>query len=167
MLAIRPGQRAGVSARVGNDLIERHTGDAALATELGPDYRKGLAGIARVVGEAGSTHPVRLFLSADTDDIRMLSRLMGGVEDCHRARAGGDDGSVRKTDPLALVLREELIADRPVCRLVLAPVGMDLASDIRGQAVRQAFHGLPHVRRWGWWYSIPLGKRKRGRGNWG
>jgi hypothetical protein len=49
----------------------------------------------------------------------------------HRTGARRDHLSVREADPPALILTEELIADSPVRRLVLAPVRMDLSGDLR------------------------------------
>jgi hypothetical protein len=68
---------------------------------------------------------------------------LGRVEHLHGAGAGRDHGAVGKGDPLALVLREEFVADSPVRRLVLAPVGMDLSGDFGGESVSQAFHRAP------------------------
>src|SRR5205823_2461221 len=42
---------------------------------------------------------------------------------------------------------EQLVADSPVPRLVLAPVGMDLSSDFGGECVSQARHRSPLLRR--------------------
>jgi hypothetical protein len=69
------------------------------------------------------------------------------VKHSNRAVAGSDHGTISEADPLALVLTEELTADSPVCRLVLAPVGINLSSDFGGQSVSQAFHWLPRVHR--------------------
>ncbi|MEO8498852.1 MAG: hypothetical protein ABI614_27640 [Planctomycetota bacterium] len=71
----------------------------------------------------------------------MLGHLMGGVKDDYRASAGGDDDAVGEADPLALVLTEELVADSPVRRLVLTPVGMDLASNCGGSPSAKLFIG--------------------------
>ena len=65
----------------------------------------------------------------------MLGRLVRGMKDDHRTGAGGNNHAIRKADPLTLVLTEELVADSPVCCLVLAPVGMNLSSDFGRQSV--------------------------------
>jgi hypothetical protein len=70
------------------------------------------------------------------------------VEHGNRAGTSRDHGTVSEADPLALVLTQELVADSPVRRLVLAPGGMDLLSDFGGQGVSQAFHKTPRVQRW-------------------
>jgi hypothetical protein len=69
----------------------------------------------------------------------------GRVEYLEGGLAGGKDGAVGKGNPLTLVWTEELVADRPVRRLVLAPVGVDLSGDLRGQRVGQALHQSPRL----------------------
>src|SRR4051794_15940708 len=74
---------------------------------------------------------------------------MGCMKNDDWASAGGDDRAVCKSDPLALVLTQEFVADSPVRCLVLAPIGMDLASNFGGQSVSQAFHRSPRRRKTG------------------
>src|SRR5438128_795634 len=88
----------------------------------------------------GSTHAVGLFFSPNTDYVGMLGRLMGSMKDRDGTRASSHDLATREPNPLTTVLTEELVADRPVCCLVLTPVRMDLLSNMRGQSVSQAFH---------------------------
>jgi hypothetical protein len=83
--------------------------------------------------------------SPDADHERMSLHHPRHVEHFERGLTGGDDGTVGKGNPLALILTEELVADSPVVRLVLAPVGMDLSSDFGGQLVGNAFHATPRV----------------------
>src|SRR5688500_14717174 len=84
LLAVCPRQRAGVSSRVKNDLIEHDSAATAATTKLCADHRQGFAGIGRVVGELGPTHPIWFILSPNTDDIGMLGCLMRGMEHNHR-----------------------------------------------------------------------------------
>jgi hypothetical protein len=116
-----------------------------METELSADHRKRFAGIVCVVGEQGSTHPVRLFLSPNTAYVGMLGRLMGRMKDRDGTRTGGHDLAGREPNPLITVLTQELVADRPVSCFVLTPLRMDLLSNLRGQSVSQAFHQRPRV----------------------
>jgi hypothetical protein len=84
------------------------------------------------VGKADTAHPNRLVFSADAGDKGVPSRRLGRVEHGNRAGARRDHGAIGKADPPALVLTEELVADSPIRRLVLAPVGVDLLSDFGG-----------------------------------
>ena len=52
------------------------------------------------------------------------------MEHGNRAGARRDHGAIGEPNPLALVLTEELVADSPVRGLVLAPVGVDVSSDL-------------------------------------
>src|SRR5438046_2408236 len=92
----------------------------------------------------------------DAGDKGITSRGLGRVEHGNRTGAGRKDGAVGKPDPLALVLTEELVADSPVRGLVLAPVGMDLPSDVRRQCVGQAIHRSPRVCCWAYADFIAL-----------
>jgi hypothetical protein len=66
----------------------------------------------------------------------MLGRLVRDMKDDHRTGAGGNDHAIREAHPLTTELTQELVADSPVCCLVLAPVGPDLSSDFGRQSVR-------------------------------
>jgi hypothetical protein len=94
-----------------------------------------------VVAEGRTPHAVRLLFSTDANHEGMLSRLMGGMEDHNRPGAAGDNPPIGKANPLPLVLRQKLVADSPIARLVLMPIWVDLSSDLRRQSVGQAFHG--------------------------
>src|SRR5437879_3493088 len=78
-------------------------------------------------------------LDRHTSDKRVAPRRFGRMENSHRAGSGGDHRAVDKTDPLTLILAEQFIAHGPILRLVLAPVGMDLAGDFRGKLVHNVF----------------------------
>ena len=51
--------------------------------------------------------------------------------------------AVGKTDPLVSVLIQELVADRPIGRLILTPVRVNLLADIRGQLVGDSVQLAP------------------------
>jgi hypothetical protein len=69
----------------------------------------------------------------------MPLRHAGHVDHLERGLAGSDGGAVGKHNPLALVLTEELVANGPVRRLVLAPVGMNLSGASGGSASAKLF----------------------------
>jgi hypothetical protein len=54
-----------------------------------------------------------------------------------RAPTGGDNLAIGERDPLVLVLAEKVIADGPVCSLILAPVRVHLAGNVGRKAVGQ------------------------------
>ena len=60
----------------------------------------------------------------------MPSRRLGGVKHGHGTAARRDHHAIGKADPLADVLIEKSVVDSPVCRLVFAPVGVDLPGDL-------------------------------------
>jgi hypothetical protein len=62
----------------------------------------------------------------------MPPRRLGRVKHGDRIAARRDDHAIGKADPLAAILIEKLAADAPLCRLVLATIGMDLPGDLRG-----------------------------------
>ena len=81
----------------------------------------------------------------DAGDKGVPSRGLGRVENGNRACARRDHGAIGKSDPLALVLTEELVANSPVRGLVLAPVGVDLSSDFGGAVRQPGFSSSPRV----------------------
>src|SRR5438128_1484897 len=75
----------------------------------------------------------------------MQSRRLGRVEHGHGTATRCQHLAIGKADPLASVLIEELVAHSPVGLLVLAPVGVNLPGDLRGQLIGNAFHETPRV----------------------
>jgi hypothetical protein len=75
----------------------------------------------------------------------MQSCLLGGVKHGHGTAASGNHLSIRKADPLAAVLIKKLIANSPICCLVLEPVGMDLPGNLCGKLVGNTLHVKPRT----------------------
>lgn len=71
----------------------------------------------------------------------MLCRSMSGVEHLDRAASRSNDRTIGKANPLVSILSDKFIAHRPILRLILAPFGMNLLSDLGRQAVGKALHG--------------------------
>src|SRR5205807_1499761 len=67
-----------------------------------------------LIGRLKTTNVARLLFLADADEEWMQARGFGCVEHGHRTRARCDDLAVGEPDPLALVLREQLVPARPV-----------------------------------------------------
>src|SRR5689334_13492129 len=63
------------------------------------------------------------------------------MENFHRALAKGNHLAVSKTNPLACVLRKQLVANGPIVCFILPPGGMDRAGDFRWQLIGNASHG--------------------------
>jgi len=71
-------------------------------------------------------------LLPDAGNIRVLARCLCLVKHFDGAGAGNDDAPISKADPLISVLAQQLVADGPIIRFVLAPVGMDLLFNLMG-----------------------------------
>src|SRR5262245_59228704 len=67
----------------------------------------------------------------------------GSVKHGHGAAPRRNHPASGQADRLAAVLLDDLIAYSPVCRFVLAPVGMDLPGNLGGKLVGDALHGIP------------------------
>ena len=66
----------------------------------------------------------------------MLRQGMGCMKNFYRTPPGHNHLAVGKPDPLIAILAEQLVMHRPVVRLVLAPLWVDLAGDLRREACR-------------------------------
>jgi hypothetical protein len=92
----------------------------------------------------GNTTDTTCFhFSANADEKRMQARSLGSVKHSHGTVARCNHFTIGKADPLAAVLLDELVADGPILRFVLASIRMDLLSDFRRQTVGNAAHGMP------------------------
>lgn len=60
---------------------------------------------------------------------------MGRMENFDGTTPRSHYHTIGEADPLPLILSQKLIADGPICRLIFAPVGVDLLSDFGGEAV--------------------------------
>ena len=89
-----------------------------------------------VIGEAGSANAVpRLAFMPDANHKWVTPRLSCGEKDFRRSCRGNDDIVIREGNPLALIPSKKLFVHSPVRGLVLAPVGMNLSSNLGGKAV--------------------------------
>src|SRR5204862_505961 len=96
------------------------------------EQRQGFAGISGVVRAANAADAAWFIFPANANKEWMPPRRLGRVKHRHRTRARRDHRTIGKADPLASVLIEELVADSPVGRFVLAPVRIDLPGDVGG-----------------------------------
>jgi len=110
-------------------------------SELDGEHRQGFTGITGVVEEGSATDAAGFFFPSHADEERMQARRLSGMKHGHGTGARRDHPAIGKADPLASVLVEELIADSPVRRLVLAPVGVDLSSYFGGRPSARLFIG--------------------------
>jgi hypothetical protein len=119
-------------------------------TKFNVDHWQSFARIIYVVSKRRTADAAGLFFSADTNEKGMLSRAVGSMKYFDRTSPGRDDAAVSKADPLVPVLRKKLIAGRPICRLILAPIRMDLLSNFVRQAVGKAIHRafFPSMTEW-------------------
>src|SRR5581483_9322847 len=90
------------------------------------------------LGEGNAANAARFLFPPDTDEERVQPRRPGRVEYGHGTRAGCNHLAVGKADPLAAVMAEKLVANRPVSGFVLAAVGVQLPGDVRRQLVGNA-----------------------------
>jgi hypothetical protein len=97
-------------------------------------------GITTIVRGRHSADAARIIFPTNADEERMQTSCLSRVKPGHWTTAGGNHPAISKTDPLASILVEELVALRPVRLLVLAPVGVDLPGDVRRQLIDNAFH---------------------------
>jgi hypothetical protein len=79
-------------------------------------------------------------LSTHTNHEGVLCGLLSGMKNHDWPSSRCDNLANGESDPLPLILRQKLIAYRPILSLVLAPVRMDLSSDFRRKSIGQAFH---------------------------
>src|SRR5207302_625361 len=77
------------------------------------------------------------------------------------AAVGRDHHAIGKADPLASAVFEGSVAHRPVGRLVLAPVGVELSGDLTGQLIGNASHRSPRVHRWACGHSTAVRRVSR------
>lgn len=143
LLTVDPWQCAGIGAGVGDDLIKRQTCNAGLPTKFGTNDGQRFDGVRCVVAKYHSSHPIRFAFAADTNHKRMFGGLMRCVQYMDGAFSDSHDRAICETDPLPLILRQKLVANRPVCRFILAPFRMDLSCNLRRKSVGKAFHRAP------------------------
>jgi hypothetical protein len=98
-----------------------------------------------VVLNRDRTYAAGLFFLSNTDEKRLQTRPLRGVEHLHGTGAGGDHPAVGEADPLASVFFEELVTDGPVPGLILATVWVNLPCDLGWKLVNNALHRLPRV----------------------
>jgi hypothetical protein len=96
-----------------------------------------------IVGEGSPADSARFLFPPDTDEKWMQLGCLRRLEHGHRTRARRDHFAVGEADPLTLVLSKELVADGPVLRLVLAPIGMDLPGNFKRQLIGDGLHRTP------------------------
>lgn len=119
---------------------KRRRRSAAGLSQLDAHQWQGFAGITGVVGKRAATDAAGLIFPPDADEERMQPCRLGSLEHGNGARPRRNHPAARETDPLAFILTEQLSANGPVFRLVVSTVRVNLASELRGQLVGDAFH---------------------------
>jgi hypothetical protein len=82
-----------------------------------------------------SPHVTGFVLAANTSNVWVAPGVLSRVEDGNSALARSDDSAIGKANPFVSVLAEYLVTYRPILRLIPAPVGIDLAGDLRRQLI--------------------------------
>ena len=99
------------------------------------------------MSKTDTAHPTWLLFAADTGDkgaaSRAASQLLGRVENGNGTASRRDHGTVRKADPLALVLAEQAVAHGPIVGFILAPGRVDLSGEFRGSCSVRLFMRHP------------------------
>ena len=123
-------------------MIQHQPWSAQVLSKLDAEHRERFTWVRCVVRETIPAHPARFVLPPDAGNIRVLARRLGLAKHFDRAGAGNDYAPISKADPLISVAAQQLVADGPIIRFVLAPVGMDLLFNLMGQPINQASHGI-------------------------
>lgn len=149
------GKALASAARVGDDAGQRYAWHAANRTELHRKDGQRLTGITGVVVERTAAHSARLLLSTHANHKRTARRVLGGMQDCHRASSRDDHPAVGKADPLVRILTKKRISHRPVFCFVFPPNWVDLFGDLRRQFCNRIFHAMLQS---GFPYSTPTSR---------
>jgi hypothetical protein len=97
-----------------------------------------------VVGPLVDQDTAGFFFPSNTDEEWVQPRRLR-VKDSHGTGPQCDHPPVGEADPLVTILMEKLVPDGPVRCLVLAPFGVDLPGNLRGQLIGNALHRSPRV----------------------
>lgn len=108
---------------------------------------QGFTGIGLIVRKRHTPHPARIVFTSHADYVGMLAGLLCCVENFDRTSAACERGPIGKGDPLVFVLVQKRIANGPVIRLVLPPIGMNPPRDLGRLRICKTSHGEPRAER--------------------